>query len=225
MFLTQCVFYIAVFMALFFYAKLNRQNISMVLLLFGWLFLQAILSNRGIYTRYTQYPTLLIAVFPALLFAIVALLKNKNIALNRNEWLLITLLHMVRIPVEWVLHQLYLLEEIPVTMTYEGRNFDILSGISAIILFIMIWNKSKFLRNTLIIWNIVALMLVLQVVTTGVLSAPGPQQIWSIDQPNMGVLKYPFIWLPSFIVPLVIWSHIKCLISLFKFKEETWLND
>jgi len=43
----------------------------------------------------------------------------------------LTYVHIVRIPVEIVLWWSFLKGRIPVAITFEGMNFDILSGISA----------------------------------------------------------------------------------------------
>jgi hypothetical protein len=39
------------------------------------------------------------------------------------------------------------------------------------------------------------------------------QQI-AFDQPNIGVMYFPFVWLPACIVPLVLLSHLASLYQL-----------
>ena len=46
---------------------------------------------------------------------------------------------------------------IPQLMTFEGRNFDILSGITAPIIYWLAFRSGKTNRPLLIIWNILAL--------------------------------------------------------------------
>ena len=41
---------------------------------------------------------------------------------------ILTLLHIVRVPVEIVLYWLFISKAIPGLMTFNGRNFDILAG-------------------------------------------------------------------------------------------------
>ena len=98
-------------------------------------------------------------------------------------------------------------------MTFEGRNFDILSGITAPIVYFLAFRKGKVNRPLLLIWNLIALALLVNVVTIAVLSFPSPFQMVGLDQPNIGVTYFPFVWLPSVVVPIVFFCHV---ISLWK---------
>ncbi len=98
-------------------------------------------------------------------------------------------------------------------MTFEGRNFDILSGLTAPVVYWLGFRGGKIKRPLLIIWNILALGLLINIVATAILSFPCPFQQMAFDQPNRGVLYFPFIWLPTVVVPLVLFSH---LISLWR---------
>jgi hypothetical protein len=57
-------------------------------------------------------------------------------------------------------------------------------------------------------WNILCLGFLLNIVISAILSAPYPFQQLAFDQPNIGVLYFPFVWLPGCIVPLVFLSHV-----------------
>jgi len=46
------------------------------------------------------------------------------------------------------------------------------------------------------------------------LSARTPFQQLAFDQPNIGVTLFPFVWLPSVVVPLVLVSHIAAIRQL-----------
>jgi len=47
----------------------------------------------------------------------------------------LTLLHVVRIPVELTLYWLFVHKTVPQLMTFEGRNFDILCGLTAPVIY------------------------------------------------------------------------------------------
>jgi hypothetical protein len=124
-------------------------------------------------------------------------------------WL--TFLHIVRFPVELVLYWLFIYNQIPEVMTFEGRNFDILSGLSAPFIAYWAYVKRNLDRKWIILWNVICLVLLINIVTTAILSAPTPLQQIEFDHPNKGVFYFPFIWLPCMIVPLVLLSHILCI--------------
>lgn len=91
-------------------------------------------------------------------------------------------------------------------MTFEGANLDILSGLSS--LFMVWWYRRGIQPKYLLLWNILCVGLLLNVVIRAILSIPTPFQQFAFDQPNVAVLHFPFVWLPGFIVPLVLFSHL-----------------
>ena len=101
-------------------------------------------------------------------------------------------------------------------MTFEGRNFDILAGITAPLIAWLAFRGGKINRPLLIVWNIFALILLINIVVNAVLSFPSPFQQFAFEQPNLAVLYFPFQWLPSVIVPIVLFSHLASLWQLFK---------
>jgi hypothetical protein len=64
------------------------------------------------------------------------------------------------------------------------------------------------------VWNIAALLLLVNVVTIAVMAMPSPMQRLALDQPNIAVLYFPFNWLPSVVVPIVLFSHLASLWKL-----------
>ena len=133
--------------------------------------------------------------------------KGKNFITTLDSKAL-TLLHVVRIPVEIVLFWLFCEGKIPQIMTFEGRNFDILAGMSAPIIWHLGFNKKTIPKWLLIAWNFVCLALLFNIVFYAILSVPTTFQVFGLEQPNIAILYFPFIWLPSFIVPIVIFSHM-----------------
>jgi len=69
------------------------------------------------------------------------------------------------------------------------------------------------------LWNVMALALLLNIVINALLSAPFPFQQFAFDQPNIAILYFPFVWLPSFIVVTVLFSHLVSLRKLIKNKK------
>ena len=128
----------------------------------------------------------------------------------------LTLLHIIRIPVELVLFWLFVYKTVPQLVTFTGRNYDILSGLSAPFIFYFGFIKNKLSKKSILIWNCICLGLLLNVVANVVLSAPFPFQKFAFDQPAIAIVYFPFIWLPSCIVPLVLFSHLASIRQLLK---------
>ncbi len=120
----------------------------------------------------------------------------------------LTLFSVIRIPVEIVLFFLFEHQTIPQLMTFEGRNFDILSGLSAPIIYYVCFMRQKINKNILLIWNIACLALLLNIVINAILSIPSSFQLFAFDQPNIAIAYFPFVLLPAYLVPLVLLSHL-----------------
>jgi hypothetical protein len=62
---------------------------------------------------------------------------------------------------------------------------------------------------------------VLNVVITAIFCVPSPIQQLAFDQPNRAVLFFPYIWLPTVIVPIVFFSHAASLWKLLTNKANS----
>lgn len=185
-----------------------------------WLFVQAALAYQQVYSSDTHsFPPkiLLFGILPSILTILFLFVSSKGRqfmdSLPHKE---LTYLNMVRIPVEIVLYWLFLNKAIPELMTFEGRNFDILAGITAPVVAYFGLTKNKLNRLTLLIWNFLCLGLLINIVVNALLSAPSPIQQFAFDQPNLAILTFPFSWLPTFIVPIVLFGHLVSIRQLIK---------
>lgn len=186
---------------------------------FLWLGLQAFLSFQGSY--YEQLDALpprmaVVGLIPPLLVIIALfLLPSGKRFMDSLPLPSLTMLHVIRIPVELVLYGLFLAGTIPELMTFAGRNFDILAGLTAPLVVYLAWRPPAFRRNLLLIWNVLSLMLLLNIVIHALLAAPFPLQQLAFDQPNVAVLYFPFSWLPTYVVPVVLFCHLAALRKLY----------
>ncbi len=120
----------------------------------------------------------------------------------------LTILNTVRVPVELVLYSLYVYQQVPQLMTFEGGNYDILAGLTAPIVAFYSFRQKSLAPKWLLVWNLIALGSLVNIVVHAALSAPLPFQQMAFEQPNVALLKAPYIWLPGFIVPVVLFGHI-----------------
>ena len=183
-----------------------------------WLVIQAGLAFTNFYNSDTNTfpPNIMLAgIFPAVLLIVVLFItRGGKQFMDSLPLKNLTYLNVVRIPVEIVLFWLFLNTTVPELMTFEGRNFDILAGISAPFIAYFGFAKQKISRNGLLVWNIVCLGLLMNIVVNALLSTPSPIQKYAFEQPNIAILYFPFSWLPTFIVPIVLFGHLTALRQL-----------
>jgi hypothetical protein len=181
-----------------------------------WLIFQAVVAMSGFYQQTGVFPPRigLFGVFPVLLVIISYFVFFRRGFIEGLPLRTLTILHVIRIPVELVLLWLFQNRLVPEVMTFEGRNFDILSGITAPIVVWLAFRGGKVNRPLLIVWNILALGLLANIVTTALLAFPSPAQQIAFDQPNIAIMYFPFNWLPTVVVPIVLFSHLASLWKL-----------
>jgi hypothetical protein len=187
-----------------------------------WLVIQTILTLKNVYNADTNsFPPkiLLFGILPTILTVIILFATKKGRKFIDSLPLKnFTYLNIVRIPVEIVLFWLFLNKAIPELMTFEGRNFDIIAGITAPFTAYFGLTKNKLSRQIILIWNFVCLGLLLNIVVNALFSAPSPIQKFAFEQPNIAILNFPFSWLPTFIVPIVLFGHLTSIRQLLKQK-------
>lgn len=190
----------------------------LIFLLSFWIFFQAILALNGFHQVAETFPPRLVffGVFPAILLIIVYFVFFRKSFIEPLPLKILTLLSIIRIPVELVLLWLFQNHLIPQSMTFEGRNFDILSGITAPIIYLLAFRSGKINRPLLIVWNIFALALLFNIVIMAILAFPSISPNLPIELQNRAVTYFPYIWLPTVIVPIVLFSHLASLWKLLK---------
>ncbi len=220
-------FTVIITLLLFYNTMLKSVNsktpkIALYVLVFSiiWIILQSVLSLNGVFYSNTNLlppRIVLLGILPMLLlFIILFNTKNGKQFIDSLPLFHITLINCVRIPVEIVLYWLFIHQLVPQIMTFEGLNFDILAGISAPIIAYLGFISLKLNRNLLLIWNIISMVLLLNIIILAILSVPSPFQQISFDQPNIAILYFPFSLLPTFIVPVVIFGHLTSIRQLIK---------
>lgn len=201
--------------------KKNATKITLGLVV--WLAIQTVLTLQNFYNSNTNTlpPRIfLFGVLPTFITITILFLTKKgrrfidSISLKHY-----TLLNIVRIPVELVLWWLYLNKCVPEIMTFEGRNFDIIAGITSPAIAYFGFTKEKLSNKFILIWNIICLGLLINIAVNGFLSAPSPLQKFAFDQPNIALFYFPFSWLVSFIVPIVLLGHLTSIRQLLKTKH------
>jgi hypothetical protein len=112
-----------------------------------------------------------------------------------------------RVVVELLLHRAYLEGLMPVQMSYSGRNFDIVTGVTAIALggWLVIASPPRWL---VFAWNTLGLALLANVVTVAFLSAPTPLRVFMNEPANVWITHAPWVWLPAVMVFAALGGHL-----------------
>lgn len=99
---------------------------------------------------------------------------------------------------------------VPVQMTWDGRNYDVLTGLTAPL---VAWLASRHRISPAMIaaWNLLGLALLVNVMTVAILSLPTPFQRF---YPTLTFpAEFPYVWLPLFLVPSALFGHVAILFA------------
>ncbi len=181
-----------------------------LILLTAWVVLLGILSLKGFFSDFSKLPPRLIfALLPPLpVVLIIACSKGGKELLRQAppQWPIY--LQSFRIVVEIVLWLGVRGGLLPVQMSFEGRNFDILSGLLALPVGYYCFVKKSWPSWVALLYNITGLLLLLNIVIVAVLSAPTPLRAFHTGPASTLITQFPFIYLPGLLVPLAYTLHV-----------------
>jgi hypothetical protein len=186
----------------------GEQSLRWLMFFALWLTGQAWLSAYGIYWNteisppFMVYPTILALLF-AIIMALAPLRSMRHIPLDT-----LMSLHALRAINELVMWWLYGQELMPKELTFVGRNYDVIIGITAPFIAWLCFSGRLIHRNWALIWNLVGIASLLNLLLMAVLSIKTPFQQMGFEIPNEAAVYFPFIWLPTFMIPLWLFAHI-----------------
>ena len=197
----------------FAFTKANTLKRTTLPMLLSWSVLISGMSYLGIYQYQDgdKISRFIFVLLPITLF-IVYLVRDKSFYRNRDlRWS--TAIHIVRLPVELLLFQLAIRDWLPMEMTFKGWNFDVIPGITSIL--ILLWMKFGVVNKKLLLsWNILGLIFILCILTNGFLSQELFYKKFKYAVANKAIAYFPMVLLAGVIVPIVIYTHITDVILL-----------
>lgn len=203
------------------YRALKGKNIQLIIwtnVILVLLITTGLLTLQGFFNEYYGMPPRLVFFVAPTFLTIMALLiyPKSRAALLKMPITTLTYIHIVRIPVELCLWWLFGAALVAQEMTFEGMNFDIIAGITAPFAGVFLVGKKVSNKWGALIWNFVCLGLVLNIVIRAIALTPYFYDGSGSEFQNLAVFEFPFIWLPTFVVPAVIFSHLVSIIQLMK---------
>lgn len=175
---------------------------------FAWLAATWTAASSGVLTQFDRRPPPFALLFLAILaVSAAAAWSPLGLRLIRGLplWALV-LTQVFRLPLELAMHEAAIEGVMPVQMSYSGRNFDIVTGLTAIPVAVLLavgiggrrlalaWN----VLGTLTLANILGIALV----STPILALFGPARL------NTWVAYTPFVWLPAVMVVCALIGHL-----------------
>jgi hypothetical protein len=181
--------------------------LGMRVVLLSWLMVPALFAIRGVIADFDAVPPMLLRFVVPIASVVTAMAFSRwgrRAALELPLSLLVGF-QAFRFPLELILHALYDAGQLPREMTFAGYNFDIVTGASAFVLWVLLRTRDLS-RRVVLAWNVMGTVLLVTVVTIAILSFPQPFGLFTTQ--NRIVAYFPWVWLPTFLVPLALLGHL-----------------
>lgn len=203
------LFDLTVAVTIYLFYRATHASKTFLVIVIGWVAIQALLGLSGFYYLSKDVPPKLPLLVgpPTVLIIILFLIKKGRSFIDKLSIANLTLVHSVALLVETVLYVLFVYKYVPKAMTFEGSNFDVFSGLTALIVYYFGFVNKKLNRGILIAWNLICLLLVINASRVAVLSMPNFGLIGA-EQPDIALGIFPYILLPAVIVPIVLFAHL-----------------
>jgi hypothetical protein len=187
-------------------ARPDRRGIAAAGMLV-WLLFTGTLAFSGILQRFNHLPPPM-GVLVAVAFILTAILAFTPYGTRMIASVSIPLIvgfQVFRVGVEIFLWWGGRTGLVPSQLTFEGRNFDVLTGLTALPM-ALLFARGTIGRVSVAIWNVAGLGLLFNVMTVAVLSFPTPLQYFAPD--TSFVATPPYVWLPTVLVQAAWFLHL-----------------
>ena len=181
-----------------------------------WLGMLAVLAGQGYFLNFEKMPPRL-AIAGLLPLAVGLLMLPTHgmrhfLAVTPPERLVY--LQSFRILMEIILWALFVQGRAPQLVTFEGRNIDILIGLTAIPVGWMVMERRAWPAWVGSAWNVAGILILANVVIHAQLALPTRFRAFVTEPSTAFLATFPYIWLPGFLVPFAFWLHAGSLVQL-----------
>jgi hypothetical protein len=185
-----------------------------------WVALTGIAALGGAYANFYEVPpklpiTLLVSIVLIIVFS-RSTQYAKALKFAPLAWPIAV--QSMRLFIEVGLWQLHRDGQLPVHLTFEGYNFDVLVGLTAPAVALGV-AQGWIGKRGAIAWNVASVILLITIVFMAITSAPGPQHLPWPGDPNTILGQFPSVWLPTFFVPIAVFAHVTSLRQLFSLRS------
>lgn len=183
------------------------RNVEVAIGIIAVMVVEYALASTGYFAQWGNVPPhLIVAVGIALLAAAGLAFSPLGSRMAALPVAALVGAEALRLPLELVMHHAAVEEIMPPQMTWTGANFDIVTGITALLVALLAL-RGTLPRWVLIVWNLLGSALLINVVVIAVRSTPLFGAYGALAM-NTWVSFPPFVWLPGVLVPAALLGHL-----------------
>ena len=183
----------------------SKTRVWFTLIIVVWEIYVLFLSKAGLLDTSFFPPRIpLLLMLPALVIIIIGTGTKRFKHINKQiPPHLLIYAQSFRIIVELLIFGAFLNGIFPEQVTFEGTNFDVLAGISAIPMGYLV-QKGKIDKKGILVWNVICLLLLMTAIGSFVYS------YYLTETPfvSQEFVSAPYVYLAGFLAPMAVFFHV-----------------
>jgi hypothetical protein len=214
---------LAVLVAITWIVLFARRNSRRALILFAAVFMVMAVSSvaawSGTLLQFNSFPPPMLVMIASVFvvsFAVGLSPFGRDAAVELSFAALVGL-QGFRFPLELLMHHAGNVGIMPVQLSYSGYNFDIVTGISALLIFALFKSGRPVSQSVLWAWNVWGSFCLVVIAIIAITTSP-LIRLFGDDPHNLNtwILYFPYVWLPVVLVTVAISSHVVITRKLMK---------
>ena len=180
----------------------------------AFLLVISLLSIRGFFSVASLPPRFLIILLPNAVFGVYLLSFRVSGAFSFLKYFPAALLvgvQFYRFVLEFLVWEFHQQKLVPLEITYGGRSFDFLIGISSLVAAFLLYKKVRHAKKIGVLFNVFGMASMVNIIFIVATSFPSPFRLF---ETNYLPTFFPGILIPGFIAPFAIYMHLLSLKQL-----------
>jgi hypothetical protein len=177
----------------------------------AWALYLPVLVATGVFVKKGLFPAIpLLVILPAFIIIIwFHTAKKFRPVMQAYSASFTVYFQTFRIVVELLILGLFLKNVVPVQTTFEGNNFDVLSGLTAPIIGWLAFSKKAISKKAVVVWNICCCLILANIVFIFMSLGVKPE-IWGYTQSPLDTnfATVPYLYIASLYMPVAVFMHI-----------------
>jgi hypothetical protein len=194
------------------YTETQKRKFFMMvpIVVFIWLIFISIFAAGGFFADFSSaIPKIFIVIIPPVVVILLSVFsKSFKLLLFQIPPQQLINLQFFRVFLELVMWLLFIHQIVPIQVTFLGKNFDIVAGITAPIIAFVAYKGGRYYPKLALVWNLVGLGLLVNKLIISLLSSPVWFGYFTNSPSNTIIGYYPYIWIPGFVVPMAFFLHL-----------------
>lgn len=198
--------------------KVRKNKILLIISLMGWhLYLYIVASTEFMFNLSFPPRFFLLTILPAFIFTGVFIYKNRNKSWIQNipsHWLFFY--QSFRVGIETLFIFTVAKGILHSNVTIEGYNYDLIYASLVVVIGLITFRNFEKHKHIIIWWNYLGLAVIAVIIFLFQSTIYFPEIYDDIAPFPIEFLKYPYILVPSFLMPSAVFMHVLSIVQLRK---------